>query len=573
MHRDELVLQAKEPQKRLDLNLQLRTLAETDADLSGSLVKTLLRALPAADRGNRARALRTMGVVQAKAGYYTEAEETLQQALELLEGLEDQATRADVLGYLAYCRFYLDRFEAALADSLEALQLARLAQAPLQQAFALHRIGWIYDNFGLYQEALESFLAELATFDELDVEDGRKALALNGVGISYSHLQDFGKAMTYLESALAIARQHSDLRAQALTLSHLGLVVEERREYARALEYYRQSFALYETLGDSRALARLHINIGKVQHRLNELDAALKAFNEALEHTERKPSASLAIEAHLNLSYLYYQRLEPAAALEHLYAARALTDEDAAPADAFRVHRALAEAFKLQGEFRRALAHFETYHALKERVQREAELRKSRGLLLQFDAENLQHEREMYRIKHVELARAYSQLEALSVRDPLTNLHNRRYLNQQLSRELTRAQRYRRPLSLMLADIDDFKLVNDRFSHAVGDEVLRAVAEILYQRTRAADICVRLGGEEMVVLFPETGLKDALTICEDILAAIADYDWQSVAPELQVTLSIGLAEMEDGDSPDSLLDRADKRMYEAKAAGKNRVLS
>ncbi len=571
MYTDDIALQAKHPRSSAQANQQLRELVETDAELAATLARALLAALPAHDQANRAQAVRTLGVAQVKAGRYDLAQDTLAEALELTGDEASLEARADILNHLSVCNFYLDSFENALAFGLEGLSISRTVGARLLEASALHIIGWVYDNFGLYQDALESFLAELALLSELDIEGARRAFSLNGAAVAYRQLQDYGKAATYLESALAIARSSGEVRAQALTLSNLGALLDDRRDYVQALQYYRESLALYQTLDDPRELARLWLSMGQALHRLNDLEAAKEAFTKALAQLELRSSAVLAIDTHLNLSYLSYQMLEPAQGLEHLYAARALTDEDAAPADAYRVHRALAEAYKMQGEFRRALAHFETFHALKERVQREADLRKAKGQLLQFDVERLQHEREMYRLKHVELARAYSQLEAISVRDPLTNLHNRHYLNQQLAREVTRAQRYRRPISLMLCDIDNFKRVNDSFSHAVGDEVLKIIAEILIKRTRATDVRARLGGEELVAVFPETALGDAQAICEKIRQAVAGYPWAAIHPDLAVTLSVGVAELGEDDTPASLMARADAKMYEAKNLGKNRV--
>lgn len=573
MQTDDCALQTGEPHARAALAAQLRELVERDAKLAREAAETLLAATPPHERSSRALSLCVVGIAELAAGRYAGAQEALSQALALTSEQESLELRADILNQLAICSYHQDHFEDAMATGLEGLSLSRAAGARLLEAAALHTIGWVYHNFGLYQDALESFLAELAILSERETEGVRRALSLAGASVAYSRLQEFGKAMTYLESALALARQQGDARAQAFSLSILGLVVDERREYGRALEYYRESLAFYRELDDPLELARLYTLIGEAERKLGRLAAAQEAFSSAFEALERQPSASNAIELHLALCYLNYQKLDSAQALEHLYAARALTDEDAAPADAYRVQRALAEAYKMQGDFRRALAHFETFHALKERVQREAELRKAKGQLLHFDVERLQHEREMFRLKHVELARAYSQLEALSVRDPLTQLYNRHHLNQQLAREVTRAQRYGRPLSLMFCDIDDFKGVNDRFSHAVGDQVLRVVADILMKRTRAADVRARYGGEELVVIFSETDLESAVAICQKIRRTVERYDWRSVRDGLAVTLSLGVAELREGDTPESLMARADEKLYEAKRAGKNRVAS
>ncbi|MEM7735090.1 MAG: diguanylate cyclase [Deinococcota bacterium] len=162
-------------------------------------------------------------------------------------------------------------------------------------------------------------------------------------------------------------------------------------------------------------------------------------------------------------------------------------------------------------------------------------------------------------------------LVTLSTRDALTGIYNRRHLETQLSKEFTRAVRYDIPLSVMLCDIDNFKQVNDTFSHAVGDDVLRRVATIMQQNTRDVDMVSRYGGEEFVVVFPETVRGDALQACEKIRKLVEDHPWYELARGLHVTLSQGISDDINVNNHEELLSRADKLLYKAKGAGKNRI--
>ncbi len=562
---------AGQPQERSGLNRHVRDLLETDLELAATMVQELLEHLPEADLYNRAQALRTLGVVQVKAGNYTAAQKTLRQALSLSQAAYDPATQADIYTHLSSSAYFLNDFEAALSHAIKGLEASREAGSKLNEAFALHNIGWVYDNFGLHKDALDSFSAELAILEEHGVGGTRKARVLNAVGMGYRRLGDHGRATTYLESSLALAHQLGDLRSQALALGNLGVVREDLEQPEAALRYYEDSITLYLSADDPYELARQYTHMGKTLLGLALDGEARSAFTQSLVHLQRAPNVSLKIDVLLNLSELAKRQGEAQSELERLNNALQLVDQEMAPADAYRVHKALADLYKARGEAERALEHFETFHGLQERVRREAELRKTKGLLLQFDVERLEFEREMYRLKHVELARAYAQLEEVSVRDPLTNLHNRRFLAQQLAQEVERAKRYDRPLSLMLCDIDNFKQVNDTFSHAVGDEVLKAVADLLKSRTRTSDLKARFGGEELVAVFPETSLQDAVSLCEAMRRAAESYDWAGLHPDLRVTLSVGVAQLRPEDTPDSLLRVADDRMYEAKKAGKNRV--
>jgi diguanylate cyclase (GGDEF)-like protein len=157
-------------------------------------------------------------------------------------------------------------------------------------------------------------------------------------------------------------------------------------------------------------------------------------------------------------------------------------------------------------------------------------------------------------------------LEALALLDPLTGIANRRALELTLTHELTRSRRYGRPLSCLMADIDGFKAINDKYGHALGDEVLAAFAQLLAMETRARiDLVARYGGEEFVIILPETPLAGAMAMAERVRARVASVEISS--RKLKVTVSIGVAT----ESTEDILLRADRAMYQAKQAGRNRV--
>lgn len=163
------------------------------------------------------------------------------------------------------------------------------------------------------------------------------------------------------------------------------------------------------------------------------------------------------------------------------------------------------------------------------------------------------------------------QLREQSLRDVLTGLHNRRFFDEQAQTLFHQSTRYRRPMCFMLADLDRFKEVNDSYSHAVGDAVLRQAAAILQANLRSSDLLARYGGEEFVAVFTECTLAQARERCEALRRAIADGPWEAIAPGLQVTLSIGLCADTSLGSPAAMLDAADRQLYRAKEGGRDRV--
>jgi diguanylate cyclase (GGDEF)-like protein len=165
----------------------------------------------------------------------------------------------------------------------------------------------------------------------------------------------------------------------------------------------------------------------------------------------------------------------------------------------------------------------------------------------------------------IENARRFREARELADIDALTGLHNRRYFHETLEREVSRARRYRRPLSLVVLDLDDFKAVNDQIGHLAGDDVLADVGERMRGVVRTADIACRIGGEEFAVLLPESSLSDAEQLYERIANAFAA---RPLGEAGDLSLSGGITHLHPDDSPTTFFERADEALYGAKAAGK-----
>lgn len=169
-----------------------------------------------------------------------------------------------------------------------------------------------------------------------------------------------------------------------------------------------------------------------------------------------------------------------------------------------------------------------------------------------------------------DLQRREAEVVELSLTDPLTRLGNRRRLDVALEHEIARADRYGGMLSLLLADLDHFKTVNDTWGHPAGDAVLSAFGDILREQFRRTDIAARYGGEEFCVLMPETPLDAAAACAERIRSALAERRIPPV--DGPVTASFGVVSRRPGEFAPSLLQRADDALYAAKAGGRNRVV-
>jgi diguanylate cyclase (GGDEF)-like protein len=159
----------------------------------------------------------------------------------------------------------------------------------------------------------------------------------------------------------------------------------------------------------------------------------------------------------------------------------------------------------------------------------------------------------------------------MTIVDGLTGIYNKRYLVEQLDRELSRAARHGRPLTLVICDIDHFKRVNDEFGHLAGDQVLKEVAQLLKNRIRPDDVIARYGGEELAIILPETDLAGGVRIAEDLRRMIAAQMFAFEADEIHVTISCGVAQLDAEWRSHDFVRAADQRLYEAKRTGRNRV--
>ena len=172
-----------------------------------------------------------------------------------------------------------------------------------------------------------------------------------------------------------------------------------------------------------------------------------------------------------------------------------------------------------------------------------------------------------------ELKEAYKRIEELAALDELTGSFNRRCIMRMLDDEITRSRRTKAPCSIALIDLDWFKRINDSYGHSTGDEVLRTFAITVFANIRTVDRFGRYGGEEFLLVLPDTPGDTATRLLDRLRAIIADLDWSAFSPGMQVTVSAGVTTLRPDETADTFLARADGALYAAKARGRNRIAS
>ena len=181
--------------------------------------------------------------------------------------------------------------------------------------------------------------------------------------------------------------------------------------------------------------------------------------------------------------------------------------------------------------------------------------------------------RKMLYNRSFELKAANKRIEELAELDELTGSFNRRCIMRMLDDEIARARRIKTPCSIALIDLDWFKRINDAYGHPTGDEVLRTFAITMFANIRGIDRFGRYGGEEFLLVLPDTPDDSAARILDRLRAIIADLDWSAFSPGMRVTISAGVATLNPDETPETFLARADSALYAAKARGRNRVAS
>jgi diguanylate cyclase (GGDEF)-like protein len=171
------------------------------------------------------------------------------------------------------------------------------------------------------------------------------------------------------------------------------------------------------------------------------------------------------------------------------------------------------------------------------------------------------------------LKEAYRRIEELAELDELTGSFNRRCIMRMLEEEIARSQRGGTPCSIALIDLDWFKRINDAYGHPTGDEVLRTFAITSFANIRTIDRFGRYGGEEFLLVLPDTAEDAAFRMLNRLRAIIAELDWSAFSPGMQVTISAGVATLRQNETSDNFLARADSALYASKARGRNRITS
>lgn len=496
-------------------------------------------------------------------------------ALDLARQRADRSTEARALTCIAQCERLVSRYRSAYEHAGQAAALFQSLGDIGNEAWAITILALAASDLGWNEEAVEASLLSVRLGDEAGASDAQRVLALNYLGIANSWSGSFDDAASAFDLATEIAEQgglNSYQPRQNLAFSETVRVAHERYYDGRLSDLRRlmhrsdacKPFVMAGrtdsvTPGLAAAAVALWPLLESLKSSwLGELDAAERFLAEGVSRAGRFGSRNwlhvLAKWAVAELCWARGGEQKADAALQSMIElASGIEHEQFACLG----HVVAISLFEAQGRYERAVEETRRLRRREHRVRTGCLDGRERVV-----TRHLQLRTTLSAVERLEIAsKTY---ERLSLEDPLTGIPNRRCFERWLVERLRQEDERTALVSVALVDVDHFKQINDRFSHVVGDRVLTALASIMRDVLRDGDMVARLAGDEFVVAFRQLPQALAEQACARIVQAVAAHDWNTVAAGLRVSVSIGVTEAYDGDTPESLLHRSDLKMYETK---------
>jgi diguanylate cyclase (GGDEF)-like protein len=494
----------------------------------------------------------------------------------------------------------------ALADYLSAIEIARRIENDRLLADGLVARGNVHSLLGEQGRAVLDFLDAQRLYERAGRHFDAETNLLN-LAIAYRRMGDADKAIEYLRQSAASAEREQDWNTLLTTLYQTAFIHEDAGRADEALAAYQRGLALavrqgstYDVGGTWLGMANAYLLKHEPRQALQALDRAEAAFKSFGDRSNQEMVDLRRGQAHAALG-------DHARALQsYARAARSIEASGNLRYMAY-LYEARAKTLQALGRSDAAIADLERYIALQKRIADANRSQQSEVLRYQFDtarrdlenarlqAEQQSQQQKLDATERVRRWQALTLVSAgvlmllllgllwrqlrrmrrirlLAMTDELTGVGNRRRIDAAGELAVAQARATGTPLAVLTFDLDNFKRINDTQGHAAGDRVLIAVVRACERTLRAHDLLGRLGGEEFVVLAPDTAREGALQVGERLRAAVASLDLSAIAPDLHVTISLGLALLRPRDAGlHDVIGRADVALYRAKAAGKNRV--
>jgi len=486
----------------------------------------------------------------------------------------------------------------------QAVAVASRAHDDEMLAASLFARGYLLGLQGQYATGLADLKRAQSIYDDLQLPD-HSLTALNGIAILYNRMGDYAQARHMYDRALKAQRDAGMYREQSVTLHNLGRAHENLREWDAAQAAFQESYDISRQLNYARGEAYALRGLAAVKNAKGDPNGALQTLEQAMALQRQTPDARLEAQIQLVRGVALHRLRQLTASAEALETALKVFRQADSLNELRATYGALAAVLSDMGNWREGYAHLLNAQETSERMFRNQVDQRFATLKVEFDTaakekENIllmrenkanqlalaegQRARNLQRavilltvILAVLLAtlawhqwRSTRRMRTLAMTDELTGVPNRRAV---LSRLAPLLQQANPPsCAMLIIDIDHFKSINDQHGHAEGDEALKSVARELRGHVREPAFIGRLGGEEFVVVIPGADFDQAYRKAERFREGVMGIDTRRWLNDRRITVSIGLTlSKPTGDTPSTMLQRADAALYDAKRAGRNCV--
>ncbi len=562
-------------------------------------------------------------------GEYEQTSQLAEQLRTLAESSHDVRYLARAQGYLGVIARRRGDLNAAVTHHKKAIEIRRNLNDDSGIANSLTNLGVTYRDLGQYTESLLAHLdaielrRKLGPYERLDVN-------YRNIGLLYSDVEDFRTAKLFFELAETAARQFANPEDLAPVLGSYATLLNDVGEHELALQKTAEAFKIDQEKKAIYGMSMEHIEFARALIGLNREQEAIDHINQAYDLGVKIEQPDVAGRA-LFLRGLYSERKNNLDdALKDLTAATTLLETHQLRPWVLRGYEALSRVQQARGNLKSAMAEMRRYIALREEIHGINASRRLGALESQRQRERDQEENERQKLvrtldtnaarnrrivmamgvtllaslgfalliaikrnrelnrNHQETLRQQAELAAVnrklreqsnelkkaSVTDALTGVFNRRYIMEHIAKSLQEARKRSSDLSLMAIDLDYFKSVNDRFGHQIGDEILIEATRIMKSTVREFDIVARTGGEEFIIVFPDTTPFTAKALAERIRFNIASElaRFKNLATEISASIGVvSLSQLDSNVHLDQFVRFADLAMYEAKNSTRNAV--
>lgn len=502
------------------------------ADARRVLLEGIERARVAGDNVLLARLLGRLAVLELRAGEYSAADAHAIQSAQLYATVRDGAGQVASLVYAVLACAQLRRYDDAYAAAFAANDVIPLDARPEVRLMATRALGAAHAAAGSYEDGLQLFARMIDMARDAGLAHWERMARTDWLVINLGWLTD-----------------PAALHASAPDREHLTMLQAWAENLLHQVTDATPELQLRERANHHAVLAQIHVALGNAEQARAAVDAVLR------DAAQLAWSHGLAEGAVVEADVLLLEQAPVQGALRAREAIELAQQFDLLVVEG-KAHDALARCAEAAGDHKTAL------RAVRRHMQ------VTREILRQRSENRVRIERWRESLKQREqldtLSAEASSFRELSLLDPLTGLANRRALDPLVQDALASLRESGQPFALALLDIDQFKRINDRHSHVVGDAVLKSLGEMLRRSLRSSDFAARTGGDELVVLFGNALPDEASAACDRLRRRIAEHDWGALSATLQVTMSIGVTPAQPDDTVETLMHRADRLMYREK---------